>query len=104
MSAHTSSRWYFCFTQLPVEFPVFPAPVRLLELPSPGLSVVIVFLLYTHVVDLQEMLEPDQSIALNWVEWSVDTFLRDVADGGIVVSPYFAKGPSPAEAEELAAY
>jgi hypothetical protein len=104
MSAHTSSRWYFCFTQLPVEFPVFPAPVRLLELPSPGLSVVIVFLLYTHVVDLQEMLEPDQSIALNWVEWSVDTFVRDVADGGIVVSPYFAKGPSPAEAEELAAY
>jgi hypothetical protein len=86
--------------QLSVEFPVFPAPGQLLELPSPGL----LFLLYTHVLDPHEMSDPDQSVALDWMGWSADTFTRDVAGGGSVVSPYFAKGPSPAEAEELAAY
>jgi hypothetical protein len=62
------------------------------------------FLLYTHVLDPHKMSDPDQSVALDWMGWSADTFTRDVAGGGSVVSPYFAKGPSPAEAEELAAY
>jgi hypothetical protein len=47
--------------QLSVEFPVFPAPGQLLELPSPGL----LFLLYTHVLDPHEMSDPDQSVALD---------------------------------------
>jgi hypothetical protein len=42
----------FCFMQVSVVFPVFPAPVQLLELPTPGL--VIFFLLYTHVLYLHE--------------------------------------------------
>jgi aminoglycoside phosphotransferase (APT) family kinase protein len=60
--------------------------------------------LYTHVLDPHEMSDSDRSVDLDWMGWCADTFTRDAAGGGSVVSPYLTKGPSPAEAEELAAY